>query len=92
MTDFATLKAKLLLDPLVKAEYDALEDEFALAAQLIQARSARGLTQAQVAQRMGSRQSVIARLEASKGLPNIKTLHRYAQAVGYKLNIGLSPT
>jgi ribosome-binding protein aMBF1 (putative translation factor) len=91
MIDVQTLHQKWLQDPEYKAEYDALEDEFALAAQLIHARSARGLTQAQVAQRMGSRQSVIARLEASKGLPNIKTLHRYAQAVGYKLNIGLSP-
>lgn len=80
-----------MLNPEFKAEYDALEEEFAIAAELIRARAAVGLTQAQVAQRMGSRQSVVARLEASKGLPNIKTLHRYAQAVGYKLNIGLSP-
>lgn len=91
MTDFTELKARWMLNPEFKAEYDALEEEFAIAAELIRARAAVGLTQAQVAQRMGSRQSVVARLEASKGLPNIKTLHRYAQAVGYKLNIGLSP-
>lgn len=69
-------------DPAFKAEYDALAEEFALAHELIAARARAGLSQAEVAQRMGTTQSVIARLESGKRPPSLRTVQRYAQAVG----------
>lgn len=82
------LKARLLQDPDVQAEYDKLGPEMELVRELIQARSRAGLTQSQVAERMGTTQSTIARLESGKS-PNLKTLKRYAQATGAKLKIHL---
>lgn len=73
------------------AAYDALEDEFAALAALLKARSAAGLTQADVASRMGVSQPVVARIEASLGKkdhsPSLNTLRRYADACGMKLVI-----
>jgi ribosome-binding protein aMBF1 (putative translation factor) len=71
--------------------YDALEDEFATLAALLKARTAAGLTQAEVASRMGVSQPVVARIEASLGKknhsPSLNTLRRYADACGMKLVI-----
>ena len=71
--------------------YDALEDEFAALAALLKARTAAGLTQAEVASRMGVTQPVVARIEASLGKkdhsPSLNTLRRYADACGMKLVI-----
>ena len=73
--------------------YDALEDEFAALAALLEARTAAGLSQAEVASRMGVSQPVIARIEASLGKknhsPSLNTLRRYAEACGMKLVIQL---
>ena len=63
MTDLATLKSRLLADPETRAEYDAQADEFAIAHELIAARARAGLTQAELAERMHTTQSTIARLE-----------------------------
>src|SRR5579883_1062288 len=62
------LRARLLANPKVKAEYDALVPEFEVAAELIRARRA-GLSEAQLAARMGTHQSTIARLESGQALP-----------------------
>jgi DNA-binding XRE family transcriptional regulator len=74
-----------------KAAYDALEDEFAVLEALLAARKAAGLTQAEVAARMGVSQPVLARIESSlgsqKSSPTLSTLRRYAQACGKKLVI-----
>jgi DNA-binding XRE family transcriptional regulator len=71
--------------------YDALDDEFAALAALLKARAAAGLTQAEVATRMGVSQPVVARIEASLGKkdhsPSLNTLRRYADACGMKLVI-----
>ena len=82
MNTIAELKAALLADPAAQAEYDALAPEFDMARELIAARGRAGLTQADVAQRMGTTQSVIARLEGGKRIPSMRTVQRYAQAVG----------
>ena len=82
MKTLAELKAGLLADPAAQAEYDALAPEFDMARELIAARGRAGLTQADVAQRMGTTQSVIARLEGGKRIPSMRTVQRYAQAVG----------
>ena len=69
-------------DPAFKAEYDALADEFTLAQELIAARARAGMSQTEVAQRMGTTQSVIARMESGKRMPSMRTVQRYALAVG----------
>jgi DNA-binding XRE family transcriptional regulator len=76
---FDKLKARLLANPRVKAEYDALAPEFEIAAELLRARLRAGLSQAELAARMGTSQSTIARLENGHTLPSTKTLLRYAR-------------
>ena len=82
------LAKEWLKDPEFKAEHDALEDEFNLAAALIQARSIAAMTQEQVAAAMGTTQAAIARLESGRSLPSTRTLKRFAEATGLKLRIG----
>jgi DNA-binding XRE family transcriptional regulator len=82
MTDLAELKARLLEDPQTRAEYDAQAPEFALAQELIAARIRAGLSQTEVAERMGTSQSAVARLESGRSLPSLRTLERYASATG----------
>jgi ribosome-binding protein aMBF1 (putative translation factor) len=74
----------------VKA-YDALEEEFALAAVMIKARARAGLTQEQLAQRMHTTQAVIARLESGRVKPSTRTLERLAAATGMRLRISFEP-
>ena len=74
----------------VKA-HDALEDEFSLAAAMIEARARAGLTQEQLAQRMHTTQAVIARLESGRVKPSTRTLERLAAATGMRLRISFEP-
>ena len=78
-------------DPEYIAAYDALEEEFALAAQIIGARARAGLSQAQLAERMNTSQSAIARLESGRFRPSTRTLEKLAAATGSKLRISLDP-
>jgi ribosome-binding protein aMBF1 (putative translation factor) len=80
-----------LKDPAHKAAYDALEDEFALAGALIEARSKADMTQEQVAAAMGTTQTVIARLESGRTMPSTRTLERFANATGMRLRISFEP-
>ncbi len=75
-----TIKRKMLADREVRAAYDALADEFDLARELIAARVRAGLTQAEVAARMGTTQSVVARLESGAQMPSVNTLLKFAKA------------
>lgn len=77
--------AELRKDPEYVAEYDALEEEFALIEALIEARSTANLTQEQVAERMHTSQSYVAKLEGGRINPTMKALKRYAEATGTKL-------
>lgn len=81
------VKEELLKDEEFRAEFVALEDEFALASQLIEARKKAHLTQDEVARRMGTTQSVVARLESGHPLPSLRSLKRYAEAVNRKVEI-----
>ena len=74
-------------DPEYVAEYDALEEEFALANALIKARANAEMTQQDVAKAMGTTQAVVARLESGRSMPSTRTLKRYAKATGTKLRI-----
>ena len=82
MKTLKALKVELLADAETRAEYDAMADEFDMARELIAARSRAGLTQGQVAERMGTTQSVIARLESGRRGPSMRTVQRYANALG----------
>lgn len=78
-------------DPEFKAEYDALGPEFALAEAMIEARKRAGLSQAQVAEKMGTRQPVVARLESGRASPTFATLLSFGKAVGQKLVVAFEP-
>lgn len=82
MTKFSDIKKRWMRDPAFHREYGALAEEFAIAQELIKARTRAGLTQAQVAKRMGTTQSVVARLESGAAKPSLSTLVRYAKATG----------
>ena len=91
MKTLNTLKAELLARPDPRTEYEAQADEFALARELIAARTRAGLTQAEVAQRMGTTQSTVARLEGGKAAPSLRSVQRYAQAVGARAVVRIEP-
>lgn len=84
---FDDIKKEWLKDDDFKKSYDDLEIEFKIALELIKARKASGLTQGEVAARMHTTQSVIARLESGRAMPTLETLSKYAQATGNKLNV-----
>lgn len=77
--------------PGYREAYAAQEDELAIAAALIEARSRAGLTQAQVARRMKTTQTAVARLESGRARPSTRTLGLYAAAVGARLRISFEP-
>ena len=89
MTKIATLKKRLMRDPKFKQEYAKADADYAIIEALIRARTTAKLSQAQVAKKIGTTQSAIARLEAGNVAPTISTLRRYAEATGTKLKIGL---
>lgn len=70
-----------------RAAYAALEEEYALAGALIEARGRAGLSQRELAKRMKTTQPTIARMESGKQLPSAATLLRFAAATGTKLRI-----
>lgn len=88
--EFDILKKEWMKDKEFASEYRALELEYKIALILIKARSKAGLTQADIAKRMGTTQSVIARLESGTALPSVKTLNKYAQATGQHLELRLT--
>jgi predicted transcriptional regulator len=87
---FDEIKAELLSDPEVKREYDALAPEFEFSAELLRARLRAGLSQVELAERMGTSQSAIARLESGQTLPSTKTLLRFAEATRSKIELRLT--
>lgn len=91
MTKIADLKARFMGEPAFREEYEKADDEFALIEALIAARKAAKLSQADVAERIGTTQSAIARLESGTVEPRLDTLRRYADATGTRLTIELVP-
>jgi len=87
---FDELAKEWLKDPAVKAEYDRLAPEFEISLELVRARQRAGLSQTELAERMGTSQSAIARLESGRTLPSAKTLLRFAEATGSKIELRLS--
>lgn len=89
MTKLTALKRKLLDRPDVRTEYDALAEEFSIAEALIRARAEADMTQEQVAEKMQTSQSYVAKLESGRVSPSMKALQRYAAATGSRLKISL---
>jgi len=85
------LKAKALSNPETQAAYDDMALEFLILRQMLKARQKAGLSQAQVAERMGTKAPAVTRLESSLGngkhSPSLATLQKYASAVGCELQI-----
>ena len=79
MKSLEDLKAELLANPAVRQAYGAQAPEFELARELIAARTQAGLTQGDVAARMGTTQSVVARIESGRGSPSIRTVQVIAK-------------
>ena len=71
--------------------YDALEEEYAIMGALMKARAEAGITQTEIADRMKTTQSVVARLEARGHQARLDTLSNYARATGHRLRISLEP-
>lgn len=82
-------KSKALAKPGVRVAYDSLHEEFAFLDEVLKARAESGLTQAEVAERVGTTQSAIARMESGslRHSPSISTLQKYAKALGYRVEV-----
>ena len=91
MTKINDLHRRWSKDADYKDAYDALGEEFDLARALIEARTAAGLSQAQLARRMKTSQSYIARIEGGKVRPSTDALERFAQATRTRLRIVFEP-
>ena len=91
MTYLKELRERWMKNSKFRAEYEALGPEFDLIRALISARIQSGLTQTQIAERMGTTQSAVARLEGGRSNPSMKTLAKYAKATGTRLRISFEP-
>ena len=88
---FADFKKKALRNEEVRKEYDAIKPLFTIKKELVAVRIARGLTQDEIAKKIGTSKSNISRLESPNNtyIPNLATLIKYAKALGMRLDIGL---
>ena len=89
MDDFDRFKVELFKDAQIKAEYDVLAPEYELISQIIKARTEKKMTQKQLAEKIGTRQSNIARLESGNGNPSFLFLQKVAGALDKKLSFVL---
>jgi ribosome-binding protein aMBF1 (putative translation factor) len=91
MTKLADLKKTLMQNDEFRAEYEKADAEFQIVEALVRARTEGNISQAELASRMGTTQSAIARLEGGGVSPSLATLRRYAAAAGLRLEINLVP-
>ena len=91
MKALKTLKRELLTEKRTARAYADLAEEYEIARTLIAARVRAGLSQVQVAKRMGTTQSAIARLESGRGTPSMRTVERFARAVGGRVIVRIEP-
>ncbi|MFH1284484.1 MAG: helix-turn-helix transcriptional regulator [Candidatus Peregrinibacteria bacterium] len=89
MKTYSNFKNKLLKDKKVRKAYDALAAEFVIAEAVIEKRLEKGMSQAELAKKIGTKQSAISRLESGNYNPSIKLLEKVAKALNLKLTISL---
>ena len=90
MKDWKHLKSEFLQNKAVKKEYDRLTPRYTAISELISARIKKGITQKELAKKIGTKQSAIARFEAGNVNPSLGFLEKMAKVMGYKVNISLS--
>lgn len=81
--DFELWEKEALKDPKLMVEYNKLQPEFAI----LRARIEKGYTQHKLAKLIGTKQSVISRLESGRANPSMGFLKKLAQALNYRLEI-----
>lgn len=89
MKKWQTLKKELLKNKAVADEYEKLQPRYELISQLIEVRLKSGLTQEQLAKKIGTKQSAIARIESGRTNPTISLLEKLAEATGTRLIVRL---
>jgi len=89
MRNWKKLKSELLQNKVVKKEYDRLTPRYKVISELISARIKTGISQKELAQRIGTKQSAIARFEAGNINPSLGFLEKMAEVMGYRLDISL---
>jgi len=87
MTNYIKLKSEILKNPKVKKSYDDLGLEFSIIRQILDKRMRRGISQKDLAKKIGTGQSAISRLESGKYNPTISFLKKISEALGSKLEI-----
>lgn len=85
--DFEVWEKEALKDPELRAEYARLQPEF----EVIRTRIKKGLTQVELAKKVGTKQSVISRLESGRANPSVAFLKKLAQALNSHLEIKFIP-
>jgi len=90
MKSYSNFKKSLLKDKEIRKEYDALAPEFAIAEAVIRKRLEQGLTQSQLAKKIGTKQSAISRLESGSYNPSITFLEKVAKALNLNLVVSLT--
>jgi transcriptional regulator with XRE-family HTH domain len=91
MARITQLHKKWMKEPKYRKAYEALEEEFVLASAVIEVRNRAGLTQEDLARKMGTTQPVVARLESGRSRSSMRTLERLADATGSRLLISFAP-
>ncbi|AEG15555.1 MULTISPECIES: helix-turn-helix domain-containing protein [Desulfofundulus] len=86
---WSDLKNELMEDPAFRQAYEELEPEYQLIRAIIKQRKLKGMTQAELARRVGTRQSAIARLESGTYNPSLRFLKKVAKALGGKIEVSL---
>lgn len=86
-TSFSSFKKKALSDPEIKVEYDRLEPEFAITKAIIRRRLELGLTQKKLAEKIGTKQSALSRLESGNYNPSLAFLKKVAEGLDAKLRV-----
>lgn len=89
MKNFKTLKKELLAEPEIKKEYDALDPEYQLIRAVIAKRIQKNMSQAQLAKKVGTKQSAISRFESGNANPSLKFLQKVAKGLGSELKVKL---
>ena len=90
MKDWKDVREELLSDPATRREYDKLAPRYAIISELIAARLEKGMTQAQIAKKIGTKQSSIARLEAGNVNLSLDYLEKIAVALGRKITLHIA--
>lgn len=90
MKNYKLFKTELLKDKKIKEEYEQLGSEFAVIEMIIGKRIKRGLTQQKLAQKIGTKQSAVSRLESGLYNPTLFFLQKVADALDTRLKISLA--